>query len=454
MASKGLFEQLQQLIAPPVFADDEDKTRLAAMFNVVMFGLLAASFAFIVFSLLIFHNLIAPVIFIVMLLARQIAMVLMRRGYVQLTGALLVSFLWIIFVFLTVASGGVDSSHYISFITVILIAGLMLSGQVALIFAGLSVFAGLVMLLAEQNGLFPAALIPVTPFSAWISVSANFILGALFLYLAVENMRAALERARRNEHDLQLKVFETRQLMQEIQDAYEYKSRLVARVNHELRTPLGSTLGMAELLKYGVYGSLTPEQTEAAQKIINNAQRLERIINEMLEHSRIESGQLSQEIVSFPIAGLIQGLQATFDPLAQEKGLEFTLELDGDMPETITGPQDGIIQALSSLLDNAFKFTESGAVRVRFFRQDAEHWAFSVTDSGAGIPSAAQAYIFEPFRQMDESATRKHGGIGLGLTIVKQLVDEMGGQITLRSQVGQGSTFTVSLPFQPQGVAP
>jgi signal transduction histidine kinase len=143
-------------------------------------------------------------------------------------------------------------------------------------------------------------------------------------------------------------------------------------------------------------------------------------------------------------------MHSTMIVLARAKGLELNCHIDSNVPETVQGDAQRLHQVLINLVNNAVKFTERGQVETNVFLCDENYWAIQVRDTGPGIAIEAQEYIFEPFRRVDDSATRRHSGAGLGLSIVKQLVNLMGGEVVLASQVGQGSTFTVRLPTAPQ----
>jgi signal transduction histidine kinase len=137
------------------------------------------------------------------------------------------------------------------------------------------------------------------------------------------------------------------------------------------------------------------------------------------------------------------------DKIAHDKGLELTSRIDANMPEQLTGDTHRLQQVLVNLVNNAVKFTDTGSVDVYVYKVNEQHWGFDVTDTGQGIAPDDQKHVFDPFRQLEGTVTRSHGGIGLGLAIVKRLVELMGGQIFLKSAVGQGSAFTIILPFEP-----
>jgi len=145
---------------------------------------------------------------------------------------------------------------------------------------------------------------------------------------------------------------------------------------------------------------------------------------------------------------LLENLHSVMDKLTADKGLTLTSELDSDMPETLTGDGARLQQILVNLVNNAVKFTEEGSIHVQLSRLDEHNWGISVADTGKGIPKDEVKHIFDAFRQVEGTTTRVHGGFGLGLSIVKQLVNLMGGTIEVESELGRGSTFSIALPYQ------
>jgi signal transduction histidine kinase len=227
------------------------------------------------------------------------------------------------------------------------------------------------------------------------------------------------------------------------------KSQLLANVSHDLRTPLNAILGYAEMLREGIYGSLQEKQCIIIQKIIQSTGSLTELVNQLLDQTQLDAGIVKLRNSSFAPSELIERVRASMEALTEAKGLELTSEIAADMPPSLVGDPDRLHQILSNLVGNAIKFTERGSVRLLIYCPDEAHWAMQVSDTGPGIPSEAQAYVFEPFWQADGSMTRKYSGTGLGLSIVKQLVTLMGGLVTVESEVGQGSAFTVLLPLTP-----
>lgn len=245
---------------------------------------------------------------------------------------------------------------------------------------------------------------------------------------------------------------ETQKALEEARDqaleASRFKSQLVSRVSHELRTPLGGVLGYAELMYQGAFGELTEEQKNAAGNIVASANYLNQMINELLDQAQIEARAVKIHPAPFEPAVLLQSVQANMTVLALNKGLQFLVHLDPNLPSPLMGDERRLQQVLINLAGNAIKFTQQGRVEVSLFRRSDSEWAMQVTDTGAGIPKEAHEYIFEPFRQVDNAITRHNRGTGLGLSITRQLVELMGGRIELQSEVGRGSTFTVILPLQ------
>ncbi len=224
------------------------------------------------------------------------------------------------------------------------------------------------------------------------------------------------------------------------------KSTFVSLASHELRTPLNAILGYSEMLREGVYGPLSERQWDAAGRILANTRHMLSLANNLLDRAQIEAGTLMLNVVPFSPANIVNEAVSAMEVLARNKGLGLISEIGVDLPGLVSGDQHRVSQVVVNLIGNAIKFTEKGTVSVRAYCFDQDHWAVDVSDTGIGVSEEAREYIFEPFRQADESPTRRHGGAGLGLSIVKQLVEMMGGAIRLESEVGKGSAFTIILP--------
>ncbi len=170
------------------------------------------------------------------------------------------------------------------------------------------------------------------------------------------------------------------------------------------------------------------------------------MVSDLLSQSRLEAGKQTLVNRPFALANLIDAIKTVATPIAQDKQLEFHCQIDSAAPTEVVGDYDRLSQIVLNLVDNALKFTEHGAIDLRVERPDAEHYAIVVSDTGQGIPADEQALVFEAFRQGTAPAQGRYKGVGLGLSIVKELTILMGGQISLTSQPGQGSIFTITLP--------
>jgi signal transduction histidine kinase/DNA-binding response OmpR family regulator/CHASE3 domain sensor protein len=234
----------------------------------------------------------------------------------------------------------------------------------------------------------------------------------------------------------------------ELTRASRYKSEFLANMSHELRTPLNSSLILARLLADNAQGNLTEEQVKFAESIHTAGNDLLNLINDILDIAKVEAGKLEVRPEVTPIASVANGLRAMFEPLAARKGLQLELMLADDVPSSLYTDRHRLEQILRNLLSNAVKFTEHGSVALHVCANGDGQVRFEVRDSGIGIAPNQQGLIFEAFRQADGTVSRRFGGTGLGLSISRDLARLLGGDITVDSAPGQGSTFTVVLPLE------
>jgi len=222
------------------------------------------------------------------------------------------------------------------------------------------------------------------------------------------------------------------------------KSEFLATMSHELRTPLGIILGYTDLLLAHTFGRLKEEQADSLRRIDRSARELHDLITAVLDLSRLEAGRLPLDLCETQIGVVLQEIQAETHRLQEQTPLRFVWEVEEALPVLYTDPGKLKI-VLKNLLGNAVKFTPSGSITVAARRAEGGI-EFQVADTGIGMPQEALGVIFEPFRQIEHSATRQLGGTGLGLHIVKRLLEVLGGTITVESEIGRGSTFRVWMP--------
>ena len=230
----------------------------------------------------------------------------------------------------------------------------------------------------------------------------------------------------------------------QLQEASQHKSQFLANMSHELRTPLNAILGYTELMADGAYGEPSDKMLGILKRLEANGKHLLGLINDVLDLSKIEAGQLVLELSEYCVQDIAQTVRSTLEPLASDKKLAFKLEVAPDLPP---GHGDGrrLTQVLINLVGNAIKFTDAGEVAIK---AEAKNDAFyvSVRDTGPGISAADQARLFQEFQQADNAITKKKGGTGLGLAISKRIIEMHGGKIWVESQPGRGSTFAFTLP--------
>jgi signal transduction histidine kinase len=233
----------------------------------------------------------------------------------------------------------------------------------------------------------------------------------------------------------------------QLEVASQHKSQFLANMSHELRTPLNAILGYTELMHDGLYGKLPAKTQDVLGRVQKNGKHLLGLINDVLDLSKIEAGQLVLGVEEYSMNDIVQTVVSATESLASAKRLPLKVQISNDLPLG-RGDERRIAQVLLNLVGNAIKFTDQGEVRIA---AKAANGMFSVAiaDTGPGIPETEQTRIFQEFHQVDSSNTKKKGGTGLGLAIAKRIVELHGGRIWVESQPGQGSTFRFELPIQP-----
>jgi CheY-like chemotaxis protein/CHASE3 domain sensor protein len=275
--------------------------------------------------------------------------------------------------------------------------------------------------------------------------------------VSLENQKAELEQTNeqlseqgqaldQKNAELQKAQGDLEERARDLERASQYKSQFLANMSHELRTPLNSSLILAKLLSENAQGNLNDEQVRFANTIYSAGNDLLNLINDILDISKVEAGKLDLVPEQLAARHVVEGMAMVFEPLAQQKKLTFQLQLQEGAAQQIVTDRQRLEQILKNLLSNALKFTSTGQITLSVQARGNDALAFSVQDTGIGIRAEDQQGIFNAFQQADGTTSRKYGGTGLGLSISRDLAQLLGGEITLVSEPGKGSCFTLTLP--------
>jgi signal transduction histidine kinase len=226
--------------------------------------------------------------------------------------------------------------------------------------------------------------------------------------------------------------------------ASQHKSQFLANMSHELRTPLNAILGYTELILDGIYGEAPQKAQDVLKRVESNGRHLLGLINDVLDLSKIEAGQLVLSLTDYSMKDVLYSVFSAVEPLASEKQLNFKVEAPPELPKG-HGDERRLTQVILNLVGNAIKFTDKGEVVIKASATNGS-FTVAVRDTGPGISKADQGKIFEEFQQADNSATKKKGGTGLGLSISRRIVEMHGGKLWVESELGKGSVFAFSLP--------
>ena len=288
------------------------------------------------------------------------------------------------------------------------------------------------------------------------SLATAFLFQLLLAFQAFRQARELIQKRRQIEEQSEQIVAQNAALEQAMRRAEEArqameaanlaKSRFLANMSHELRTPLNAVIGYTELILDGTYGDVPERVRGTLSRVERSGRSLLGLINEVLDLSKIEAGQLKLAVAGFSLPETINAAITSLESLAREKGLKLGARIAPDLPEA-TGDERRVTQVLVNLLGNAIKFTDAGEVEVEA-KLEKDAFLVTVRDTGPGVAPGFRDRIFEEFQQADTSTTRPKGGAGLGLAISKRIVELHGGTLSLvHSEVGRGSTFGFTLPL-------
>ena len=355
------------------------------------------------------------------------------------------SYLFIVYILLLLAINSVvlDGIFLLlvpGYLILIVTAGMVLPPARGYIIAGLAsvIYLAVTIIRTYVEPPVSLSLTAIELVITFLGVMA-FIFVVFINQLTTRNLRNALDSA----------TYDLVEINKKLELASEMKSQFTARTSHELRTPLSAIIVFSDLALRDAYGPLNEKLRNALSHVSNSARHLKRVINDILDLSKIEAGEIEIFDEPFELMDLVQTLESTCLQIAEDKNLSSSIWVSPKMPERLIGDDDRLAQVLVNLTANAIKFTEEGEVEVRIEPHGTSNWRVIVRDTGPGIPEGQFATIFKAYRQLDRTASpSKVKGTGLGLAIASNLVQIMGGDIEVESELGVGSTFTVILPLR------
>jgi signal transduction histidine kinase len=340
----------------------------------------------------------------------------------------------------SVLMDGISAMLVPGYILLLVVAGMILPPARGYIIAGLASSLYLAVTILRTYVEPPVSLSPpaIELVIAVLGV-ITFIFVVFINQLTTKDLRNALDNA----------TYDLVEMNKQLEMASEMKSQFTARTSHELRTPLSAIIVFSDLALRDAYGPLNEKLRNALMHVSNSARHLKRVINDILDLSKIEAGGLEIFDEPFDLMDLVQTVESSCQQIAEEKHLNSSIWVSPEMPKRLSGDDDRLAQVLLNLTGNAIKFTEEGEVEVRIEPQGTSKWRMIVRDTGPGIPEDQFTTIFKAYRQLDRTASpSKVKGTGLGLAIAYNLVQMMGGDIVVESELGVGSTFTVTLPLR------
>ncbi len=285
-----------------------------------------------------------------------------------------------------------------------------------------------------------------------VIIGVTLMLGILYavLFFIVRHGDRIIQQQRRERERVEEAL---RLARDEALAALHFKQQILANVSHDARTPITVITLYTEMLQNHLYGPVNDKQRNALDSIHVSTRQLLFFFTTLLDEAQLNAGKVVLRDTEFVPSDLLKNLEASIKPMADKKALALNTSAAG-LPDTLRGDPDRLEQILLNLVYNAIKFTDSGTINVKLYLSDEHHWALSVSDTGIGIAPEMHERIFEAFWQVDGSTTRSSAtGVGLGLSIIKQLAELMNGKVSVQSELGQGSTFIVTLPLSGKNVS-
>ncbi len=453
-----MFSAIREYFVPPVFADDEQKTSTARILFLAFKFYYLLSILVLIGDIFIFvRKLQILLIVLLFLIILSIARYLAFRGKILHAGYLIVAFLWCVYTPAIWFSGGVTSLLAVSYIIISILAGLLLGRRTSIIIAVISCFTLLFMYLSGSYGINPSKYFPVPPGSILFLWFSSFLIIVPMINLALQILREALslkrkEVAERKKAEVALRENEVQLIAakEEAEDLSRLKTTILNNMSHELRTPLIGIMGFAEALESEIKD---PFLKNMVTQISTSSKRLSDTLNLLLDLSKMESEKLNAVYKNINLSEVTRYRVVNYEGSAKAKELTLKTMIK---EENIAATTDERMfsQILDNLLNNAIKFTNSGGILVvldkavsRVDNVQKQIVKLKVTDTGIGIAPENYKLIFEEYRQVSSGLSRSFQGTGLGLTITKRFVEILGGEITVESKLGVGSTFTVTLPI-------
>jgi signal transduction histidine kinase len=448
----------QRLIEPPKMIQDVEQRRQYVLLSATALALIPVSMAFPMGILPLLTNpenpLQTPVFAIgfFALIVLITSYILSRMGQYSLSASALVGIV-IFGPFLGVITDNSSEQVYAGLMNISFSAGLvaimLFRGRRALIITLLANLACILLLPVLQLGYGFQDIIMLTSTASVLSL----LIWLFDLHRSVIErdrqaaLGAALQSAKTANTELESVNSELKSANAIARESVRLKSEFLATMSHELRTPLNAIRGFTSIMIEGMGGEIDDEARHMVERINANGDRLLTLINDILDIAKIEAGRMELVDEILTPTQLTEQWQMQMSVLAEQRGLNFEVHVDPRLPETLHGDSTRITQVATNLLSNAFKFTKEGTVTLDVKHAANNTWQIVVSDTGSGIPPHALNYIFEEFRQVDGSSMRAYGGSGLGLAIVRNICRLMEGKIDVTSELGKGSTFTVTLPL-------